>query len=111
MQRCGVAVVQSDSMEIFGCDFSVFLHVGPQVRAVLRPLAITEFDTVTPAYQLPAQVHVGAYGKHRHRQVLTLSSLQVIQHITSVTTNTKEVPFIGQKTLNVFYSITINVFL
>lgn len=65
MQRCRVAVVQSDSMEILGCDFSVFLHVGPQVRAVFRALAVAEFDTVSPAYQLPTQVHVGACGWHR----------------------------------------------
>lgn len=57
-----MAVVQSDSMEIMGCDLSVFLHVGPQVRAVFGALAVAEFDTVTPAYQLPTQVHVGACG-------------------------------------------------
>lgn len=60
MQWCGVTVVQSDSMEILGCDFSVFLHVGPQVWAVFRAFAIAQFDTVTPAYQLPTQVHIGA---------------------------------------------------
>lgn len=62
MQRCGVAVVKSDSMEILGCDFGVFLHVGPQVRTVFGALAVAEFHTVTPANQLPAQVHVGPCG-------------------------------------------------
>lgn len=62
MQRCGVAVVKSDSMEILGCDFGVFLHVGPQVWTVFRALAVAEFHTVTPANQLPTQVHVGPCG-------------------------------------------------
>lgn len=57
-----MTVVQSDSVEISGGDFSVLLHVFPQVWAILRSFSIAEFDTVTPAHQLPAEVHIGAYG-------------------------------------------------
>lgn len=48
-------------MEIRGSDFRVLLHVGPQVRAVLRPIAVAEFDAVPPADQLPTHIHMGAY--------------------------------------------------
>lgn len=60
MKRCGVAVVQSDSVEVLRCDFSVLLHVGPQVGAVLRTLPVAQLHTVAPADQLSPQVHVRA---------------------------------------------------
>lgn len=56
-----MAVIQSDPMEIFSCGFSVFLHVVPQVWTIFRSIAIAKFDTVTPADQLPTQVHIWAY--------------------------------------------------
>lgn len=60
MKRCGVAVVQSDSVEVLRCDLRVLLHVGPQVGAVLRTLAVAQLHAVAPADQLSPQVHVRA---------------------------------------------------
>lgn len=60
MERCGMAVIQTNTGKVFGCDLSVFLHVGPQVRAVLWLLAVTQLHTVSPADQLSPQVHLGA---------------------------------------------------
>lgn len=54
-----MAVVQSDSMKIRGCDFSVFFHVSPQIWTVLRAAAVAQLHTVTPADELSAQVHIG----------------------------------------------------
>lgn len=55
-----MAVVQTHSHKVLGSDFGVFLHVGPQVGAVLGPAAIAQFNAVTPADQLPPDVDIGA---------------------------------------------------
>lgn len=60
VKRCGVAVVQSHSVEILRCDLSVLLHVGPQVGTVLRTLPVAQLHTVAPADQLSTQVHIRA---------------------------------------------------
>ncbi|KAF3858917.1 hypothetical protein F7725_012118 [Dissostichus mawsoni] len=80
--RCRVAVVQSDSIKVLGCDLSVFLHVGPQVGAVLGPVAISQFDTVPPAHQLPAQWivahHPTIVGQEVTRLVWLIQQLQLL---------------------------------
>lgn len=60
VKRCGVAVVQSDSVEVPRRDLRVLLHVGPQVGAVLGTLAVAQLHAVAPADQLSPQVHVRA---------------------------------------------------
>lgn len=58
MNRCWVAVVQTNTMEIFGSDFSVFFHMCPEVWAVFRFITITQFHTVSPTNELPSQVNI-----------------------------------------------------
>ncbi len=54
-----MAVVQTHSHKVLGRNLGIFLHMGPQVGAVLGPVAIAQFNTVTPADQLSPDVDIG----------------------------------------------------
>lgn len=60
MNRCWVTVVKTNTVEIFGSDFSVFFHMCPEVWAVFRFITITQFDTVSPTNKLSSQVNIWA---------------------------------------------------
>lgn len=65
-------------MEILGCDLGVLLHVGPQVRTVLGPVAVAQLHAVAPADQLPTDVHVGACRLDAHTPLLMQAVMQVL---------------------------------
>ena len=55
-----VAVIESDTVKDLGSFHNVLSHVFPQIRTVLRRLAVAQLHAVPPRDELTTQVDVRA---------------------------------------------------